>query len=85
MSASILGAPAALVMSKLLLPETEQPETLGRVVEPHYERESNVIEAAINGATAGGKLVMGVIVMLIVLLAMNSFAVWLRNRYEQSW
>ena len=27
----------------------------------------------------------GVIVMLIVLLAMNSFAVWLRNRYEQSW
>jgi CNT family concentrative nucleoside transporter len=65
MSASILGAPAALVMSKLLLPETEQPETLGRVVEPHYEHESNIVEAAINGATAGGKLVMGVIVMLM--------------------
>lgn len=27
----------------------------------------------------------GIIVMLIVLLAMNSFAIWLRNRYEQSW
>ncbi len=27
----------------------------------------------------------GVIVMLIVLLAMNSFAIWLRNRYEQQW
>jgi phosphate transport system permease protein len=27
----------------------------------------------------------GIIVMLIVLLAMNSFAVWLRNRYEQRW
>jgi phosphate transport system permease protein len=27
----------------------------------------------------------GVIVMLVVLLAMNSFAIWLRNRYEQSW
>ena len=27
----------------------------------------------------------GVIVMLIVLLAMNAFAVWLRNRYEQQW
>ena len=27
----------------------------------------------------------GVIVMLVVLLAMNSFAVWLRNRYEQQW
>ena len=27
----------------------------------------------------------GILVMLIVLLAMNSFAVWLRNRYEQQW
>ena len=27
----------------------------------------------------------GVIVMLVVLLAMNSFAIWLRNRYEQRW
>jgi phosphate transport system permease protein len=27
----------------------------------------------------------GVVVMLIVLLAMNSFAIWLRNRYEQQW
>jgi phosphate transport system permease protein len=27
----------------------------------------------------------GVVVMLIVLLALNSFAIWLRNRYEQQW
>ena len=27
----------------------------------------------------------GVIVMLVLLLAMNSFAVWLRNRYERKW
>jgi phosphate transport system permease protein len=27
----------------------------------------------------------GIIVMLVVLLAMNSFAIWLRNRYEQKW
>jgi len=27
----------------------------------------------------------GIIVMLLVILAMNSFAIWLRNRYEQSW
>jgi CNT family concentrative nucleoside transporter len=70
MSASLLSAPAALVMSKLLLPETEQPETLGRVVEPHYERESNVIEAAIRGATAGGKLMLGVLVMLMAFLGL---------------
>lgn len=69
-SASLLSAPAALVMSKLLLPETEQPETLGRVVEPHYERESSLMEAAIRGATAGGRLMLGVIVMLMAFLGL---------------
>jgi CNT family concentrative nucleoside transporter len=73
-SASILSAPAALVMSKLLLPETGTPETLGRVVEPHYERAGNAIEAAIRGATAGGKLVMGVIVMLMAFLGLVTLA-----------
>ncbi|MBU1909742.1 MAG: nucleoside transporter [Verrucomicrobia bacterium] len=74
MSASLLSAPAALVMSKLLLPETENPETLGRVVEPHHERESNVIEAAIRGATAGGKLMLGVLVMLMAFLGLVALA-----------
>ncbi|HBA86186.1 MAG TPA: nucleoside transporter [Verrucomicrobia bacterium] len=69
-SASLLSAPAALVMSKLLMPETGQPETLGQVVEPHYERESNLIEAAIRGATAGGKLMLGVIVMLLAFIGL---------------
>lgn len=70
MSASVLSAPAALVMSKLLLPETDTPETLGRVVEPEYERESSIIESAINGASAGGKMVFGIIVMLLAFLGM---------------
>ncbi len=70
MSASLLGAPAAIVMSKLLLPETEQPETLGKIVAPHYERPSSLIEAAINGANAGGRLVMGIIVLLLAFLGL---------------
>ena len=68
-SASLLSAPAALVMSKLILPETEKPATLGLAVEPYYERENNVIEAAIRGATAGGKLMVGVIVMLMAFVS----------------
>ncbi len=70
MSASLLSAPAALLMSKLLLPETGQPETLGRVVDPHVQRESNLIEAVINGAMAGGKLMLGVIVMLMAFVGL---------------
>lgn len=69
-SASILSAPAALVMSKLLLPETGKPETLGVDVKPEYTRESNVIEAIINGAMAGVKLIVGITALLLALLSL---------------
>ena len=69
-SASFLSAPAALVMSKLLMPETEKPETLGMDVKPYYEKESSIIEATINGANAGVKLVVGIIALLIAFLGL---------------
>ncbi|MBD3239908.1 MAG: nucleoside transporter [Chitinivibrionales bacterium] len=67
-SASILSAPAALVMSKIVLPESAQPETLGIDVEPHYERENNLFEAIINGANAGTRLIVGIVALLIAVL-----------------
>ncbi len=73
-SASLLSAPAALLMSKLVMPETEQPDTMGRVVEGYYERENSMIEAAIRGATAGGRLVLGIITMLVAFLGLVALA-----------
>jgi CNT family concentrative nucleoside transporter len=67
-SASILSAPAALVMSKILVPETGEPETLGVHVRPHYERDNSVFEAVINGANNGARLVLGIITLLIAVL-----------------
>mgnify|MGYP001559909421 FL=1 len=55
-------------MSKLLLPETEKPETLGTDVKPHYEKESTLMESIINGANAGVKLVVGIAALLLALL-----------------
>ncbi|MFQ6093752.1 MAG: NupC/NupG family nucleoside CNT transporter [bacterium] len=69
-SASILSAPAALVMSKILVPETEMPQTLGIKIKPHYEREHNIMEAIINGATAGVKLVVGIGALLLAFLGL---------------
>jgi len=69
-SASLLSAPAAIVMSKILVPETDEPETLGMRTRLLYERESGPIEAIINGAMAGAKLVVGVCALLIALLGM---------------
>jgi len=67
-SASILSAPAAIVMSKLLYPEKEQPETLGVSVKPVYEKETNPFEAIINGANTGVKLVVGIVALLLAFL-----------------
>jgi CNT family concentrative nucleoside transporter len=69
-SASVLSAPAALVMSKILLPETGEPLTLGVNIKPHYEREHNLMEAIINGSTAGVKLVVGIGALLIAFLGL---------------
>ncbi|HIE10458.1 MAG TPA: nucleoside transporter [Kiritimatiellae bacterium] len=69
-SASFLSAPAALVMSKMLLPESEVPETLGTAVKPHYERPANLMAAVMRGADAGGRLVLGILVLLLAVLGL---------------
>ncbi|MCX7726643.1 MAG: hypothetical protein N2053_07315 [Chitinispirillaceae bacterium] len=69
-SASLLSAPAAVVMSKLLLPEEDTPETMGRAVNPYYEKDSNFFEAIINGANAGVKAIAGIAALLIAVLGL---------------
>ena len=69
-SASIMNAPSAIVMSKLLLPETDTPETLGQNVRFTYEKESNLISAIINNANSGVKLVVGICALLLAFLGL---------------
>ncbi len=67
-SASILSAVAAIVISKIIMPETEKPETIGINVEPHYEKESSIMEAIIKGANEGVKMVVGIVALLLAFL-----------------
>jgi CNT family concentrative nucleoside transporter len=69
-SASLLSAPAALVMSKVIFPESERPETLGVSVRPFYEREKSFFEAIINGANTGVKMIVGIVALLIAVLGL---------------
>ncbi len=69
-SASLLSAPAALVMSKIIFPESESPETLGIHVRPFYEKEKSLFEAIINGANAGVKMIVGIVALLIAVLGL---------------
>ncbi len=67
-SASIMNAPSAVVMSKILFPETDTPETLGQNVKLAYQKENNIFEAIINGANSGVKLVVGICALLLAFL-----------------
>ncbi|MCJ7586310.1 MAG: hypothetical protein MUQ00_00165 [Candidatus Aminicenantes bacterium] len=69
-SASFLAAPATLVMSKLIIPETGRPETLGLNIKPYSEREDNLIMAIINGANAGLRLLGGIVALLLAFLGL---------------
>lgn len=72
LTSSVLSAPAALLVAKLMIPETEVPETLGRVP-VEYEKEkidSNVLEAAARGASEGLYLSLNVAAMLIAFIAL---------------
>jgi len=69
LGASVMAAPAALVISKIIIPETEEPETKGTVKVTVEKNASNVLEAAANGASEGLKLALNVAAMLIAFIA----------------
>jgi CNT family concentrative nucleoside transporter len=67
--ASIISAPASLYLTKLAMPETAVPETLGRIG-VRFERETvNVIDAAAGGAATGLTLALNVGAMLLAFAA----------------
>lgn len=70
MAASIMAAPAGLAMSKIMFPETGEPETKGTVKVRVEKTSSNVIEAAAAGASDGLQLALNVGAMLLAFIAL---------------
>lgn len=69
LTTSVMAAPCGLYLSKLLLPELEQPETSGRAPVNVEKLHVNVIDAAASGASDGLQLAVNVAAMLIAFLA----------------
>lgn len=72
LGASIMAAPAALLISKIIFPETEEPVTKGTVKVKVEKNASNVIEAAAAGAGDGLHLALNVGAMLLAFIAVIS-------------
>jgi len=70
LTASIISAPAALVIAKVLQPETETPKEVTAVSMDPEQVATNVIEAAAIGASDGVKLAINITGMLIAFLAL---------------
>ena len=70
LTASIMAAPAALLIAKVMVPETEQPQTAGHVTVPVEKTATNVIDAAAVGAADGLKLALNVGAMLLAFTAL---------------
>jgi CNT family concentrative nucleoside transporter len=69
-TASVISAPAALVIAKVMLPETEKSMTLGTVNVENDESYVNAVDAAAKGASQGLMLALNVGAMLIAFLAL---------------
>jgi concentrative nucleoside transporter, CNT family len=70
LTAVIMTAPGTLLMAKMLVPETEQPLTAGRVQMPDMEKEANFLGAISRGTSDGLQLAINVAAMLISFIAL---------------
>jgi CNT family concentrative nucleoside transporter len=87
LSAVIMTAPGTILMAKMLVPETEQPKTAGRVIMPGEEvvaeERENLLGAIARGTTDGLYLALNIAAMLISFLALialtNGILGWIHN------
>ncbi|WP_118952289.1 NupC/NupG family nucleoside CNT transporter [Taibaiella helva] len=74
--ASLMAAPGALVISKIVFPETEESQTMGKVKLEVKSEYTNLIDAISHAAADGFKIAMNVIAMLIGFIALIALVDW---------
>jgi CNT family concentrative nucleoside transporter len=77
--ASVLGAPAAILVSLIMVPETDDKRTGGALADPRVAGDSDMhasstMDAIVKGTTAGLELLLNIVAMLIVLVALVALA-----------
>ena len=67
--ASVMGAPAAILISLIMVPETSEQRTGGKLGDPDTD-VSSTMDAIVKGTSAGVELLINIIAMLVVLVAL---------------
>ena len=79
LAASIMSAPAAITIAKIMIPETGEPLTRGNVTFKPQIGSSNLIDAAANGASEGMKLALNIGAMLIAFVGLITMLNFILN------
>jgi concentrative nucleoside transporter, CNT family len=89
LTAVIMTAPATIMLAKILIPETETPETAGAVKVDVEKPGVNIIDAAARGAGDGLHLALNIGAMLIAFIALialaNGFLAWVHTLPGMGW
>src|SRR5512140_2667543 len=80
LAAVIMTAPGTILLAKILVPETQRPDTAGNVTLERHAPDANVIGAAARGTTEGLHLALNVAAMLISFLSLVALANLLLGR-----
>lgn len=76
LASSIMAAPGALILAKIIYPETGEPETRDNIRISKRRTFTNVFEAISNGASEGMKVAINVTAMILALVALVAFIDW---------
>ena len=74
LTAVVMTAPGCILLAKMIVPETEIPETLGRVPDSDEQDDVNIIDAAARGTSEGLYLALNVGAMLIAFIGLIAVA-----------
>jgi len=77
LSASVLSIPAAVLISKVMIPEVEIPQTIGQIPRESERRHTSFMAAITEGAHEGVKLAVGIAALLIAVLSLVAMLNWL--------
>ena len=76
LASSVMAAPGALILAKIIYPETGEPETRDNIKLSKRRTYTNVFEAISNGAGDGMKVAINVTAMILALVALVAFIDW---------
>ena len=77
LASSVMAAPGALILAKIIYPETGEPETRDNIRISKRRTFTNVFDAISSGASEGMKVAINVVAMILALVALVAFIDWI--------